>query len=71
MYAKMHDLGRLTKQKFWNFEKCINFLCYMDQYKDMHENKFYSNIAPSAGTGPHPFTMHYGEVENGVKSGQL
>ena len=24
----------------------------MDQYKDVLENKFCSNIAPSAGTGP-------------------
>ena len=24
-------LGRFTKQKFWNFEKCPIFYCYMDQ----------------------------------------
>ena len=29
----------------------------MDQYKDMLENKFCSNIAPSASTGPPHFTM--------------
>ena len=42
-----------NKRKFWNFEKCIYFLCYMD----VLEKKFCSNIALSAGTGPHPFTM--------------
>ena len=26
-------LGRFTKRKILTFEKCINFLCYMDQYK--------------------------------------
>ena len=50
-------LGRFTKRKFWNFEKCPIFYCYMDQYKDMLENKFCSNIAPSASTGPPHFTM--------------
>ena len=29
----------------------------MEQYKDMLDNKFCSNIAPSASTGPPHFTM--------------
>ena len=49
--VKSWTLGRFTKRKFWNFEKWPISYCYMDQYKDMLENKFCSNIAPSASTG--------------------
>ena len=56
-YTDPCALGRFTKQKFWNFEKCPIFYCYMDQYKDMLENKFCSNIAPSASTGPPHFSL--------------
>ena len=31
------------------------FLCYFDQFKDVFQNQFCSDIVPSAGTGPQPF----------------
>ena len=34
IYVYICIVGQVAKQKIWNFEKCIYFLCYMDQYKD-------------------------------------
>ena len=41
----------------WNFEKCINFLCYMDQLKDMLEKKLCSNIVPIASHSNFVFSV--------------
>ena len=50
-------IDRFTKTFFWNFIKCIKFL--MEEYlaEQMPEKKFCSNVAPSLGSGPRPFTM--------------
>ena len=47
-------LDRFTKELFWNFKECQ--VVSMEAYhnKQMSEKKFFSNVAPSPGSGPLP-----------------
>ena len=45
-------LDRFTNELFWNFKECQVVLMEVYPTESMSEKKFFSNVAPSLGSGP-------------------
>ena len=64
-------LDRFTKELFWNFKECQVVSMEAYWYKQMSEKKFFSNVAPSPGSGvqnldPSPL-QHYTLIGSKIK----
>ena len=47
-----YAVDRFTNELFWNFKECQVVLMEVYPTESMSEKKFFSNVAPSLGSGP-------------------